>query len=168
MSSPIASGSTGAARTVPCAPRPTCATCRMPRACTRRWRATRASGTASTASSGSCATFSFASLTPPASGEALAARPRGAGPGRGPVPLPSAPRAPRRRERTVEPSELDPLGHLNNAAYVDHLEAGLAEAGFDFATQLPRQVRMEDLMPAAAGGALLPETWRGGDSRGGR
>jgi len=82
----------------------------------------------------------------------------------GAVRLSSAPRDAHRRERTVEPSELDPLGHLNNAAYVDHLEAGLAEAGFDFATQLPRQVRMEYLVPAAAGDALLTETWRDGDS----
>jgi len=76
----------------------------------------------------------------------------------------TAPTGAHRRERTVERSELDPLGHLNNAAYVDHLEAGLDDAGLDFPARLPRELRMEYLVPAVGGETLVSRTWRDGDA----
>jgi acyl-CoA thioesterase FadM len=82
-------------------------------------------------------------------------------PGR--VELPEPPDDVHRRIRTVEASEVDPLGHLNNAAYVDHLEAALREAGLDFATALPRRVRIEFLQPALIGEEIIAAAWGQGD-----
>lgn len=76
----------------------------------------------------------------------------------GPVP-PDA----HRRVRVVEAAEVDPLGHLNNAAYVDHVEASIAEAGVDLAAVIPRRVRMDYLVPILIGETVVTRVWRDGE-----
>ena len=52
----------------------------------------------------------------------------------------------------VRRSELDPVGHVNNAVYLDWVEQALAEAGLAGAVDaLPRACRLEYLASAAAG-----------------
>ncbi|CAN5784492.1 hypothetical protein BH23CHL7_BH23CHL7_24950 [soil metagenome] len=51
-------------------------------------------------------------------------------------------------------SELDPMGHVNNAAYLDYLDEQLAQP----ATQA-RRYRVEFLLSAAAGMELLGRAW---------
>jgi acyl-ACP thioesterase len=55
-------------------------------------------------------------------------------------------------ELRVQTSDLDPLDHVNNAAYVDWLEEALEGAGWRDATEaLPRSYRLEYLASAARG-----------------
>lgn len=81
-------------------------------------------------------------------------------PGR--VPLPPTPDDAIRHVSRVRPQDLDPVGHVNNAAYLDYLEEALAVAG-DGArpaiTGTPRRVRLEYLVPAAPGVGLVGGTW---------
>jgi len=51
----------------------------------------------------------------------------------------------------VRASELDPLDHVNNAAYVDWLDEALHAAGWGAATRLPRTIRIEYLASAERG-----------------
>jgi acyl-CoA thioester hydrolase len=81
-------------------------------------------------------------------------------PGR--VPLPPAPRDAVALRTFVRPQDLDPMGHVNNAAYVDYLEEALAVAGEPAAAAIsgtPRRVRIEYLAPASPGEALVAGTW---------
>jgi acyl-CoA thioesterase FadM len=48
----------------------------------------------------------------------------------------------------VRPHDLDPMGHVNNAAYLDWIEEALIAAGAD-AAALPRRARLEYLASAA-------------------
>jgi acyl-CoA thioesterase FadM len=94
--------------------------------------------------------FPAAFAVPPASFE----------PGR--VPLPPTPDDAVRLRGRVRPQELDPMGHVNNAAYVDYLEETLAVAGdvaVPFIVGTPRRVGLEYLTPAAPGSELLGEAW---------
>jgi acyl-CoA thioesterase FadM len=87
-------------------------------------------------------------------------------PGR--VPLPGTPGDAVRHRSRVRPQDLDPMGHVNNAAYVDYLEEALHAACPAAAPALsatPRRIRLEYLAPAAPSVALLGETWR--DAAGG-
>ena len=81
-------------------------------------------------------------------------------PGR--VPLPPTPDDAVRHRSRVRPQDLDPMGHVNNAAYLDYLEEALHVAG-DVARPAiggtPRRVRLEYLAPAAPSVALLGEAW---------
>ncbi len=81
-------------------------------------------------------------------------------PGR--VPLPPTPDDAVRHRSSVRPQDLDPMGHVNNAAYLDYLEEALHAAG-DAArpaiTGTPRRIRLEYLAPAAPGVVLLNEAW---------
>ena len=81
-------------------------------------------------------------------------------PGR--VPLQPTPERAVRHASRVRPQDLDPMGHVNNAAYVDYLEEALHAAGPPAAAALaatPRRIRLEYAAPAAPGVALLGETW---------
>jgi len=81
-------------------------------------------------------------------------------PGR--VPLPPASDDAVHHRSGVRPQDLDPMGHVNNAAYLDYLEEALHAAGPVAApaiTGTPRRVRLEYLAPAAPGIALLGDTW---------
>jgi acyl-ACP thioesterase len=76
------------------------------------------------------------------------------------VPLPPTPSAAQRRTFHVRRSELDPNGHVNNAAYLDYLEESLAEAGArSVLAARPRRYELEYQAAAAAGAALTGATW---------
>jgi acyl-CoA thioesterase FadM len=57
--------------------------------------------------------------------------------------------------------ELDPMGHVNNAVYLDHLEEGIAgvDGGAQAVSWLPRTYRLEYLLPAAPGAELVASAW---------
>jgi acyl-CoA thioesterase FadM len=81
-------------------------------------------------------------------------------PGR--VALPPTPASAVRHASHVRPQDLDPMGHVNNAVYLDYLEEALAVAGEEAQpaiTGTPRRIRLEYLVPAAPGAGLLGETW---------
>jgi acyl-ACP thioesterase len=81
-------------------------------------------------------------------------------PGR--VALPPPPASPDAHQSQVRPSDIDPMGHVNNAAYLDYLEEALLAAGDDAAaltTGTPRRFRLEYLQPAAPGATLLGTSW---------
>jgi acyl-CoA thioesterase FadM len=67
-----------------------------------------------------------------------------------------------RRILPVRLRELDPMGHVNNAIYLDHLEEGVAgvETGLRAVASIPRTYRLEYLVPAAPGDELVAVAWR--------
>jgi acyl-CoA thioesterase FadM len=58
--------------------------------------------------------------------------------------------------------ELDPMGHVNNAVYLDHLEEGVAgiEGGLRAVSSIPRTYRLEYLLPAQSGAQLAGTAWQ--------
>lgn len=90
-------------------------------------------------------------------------------PGR--VTLPPAPDGAAAVHRTtVRPQDLDPMGHVNNAAYLDYLEEALLAAGGTSAVltrAIPRRFRLEYVAPAAPGAELASVTWPLADHGGG-
>jgi acyl-CoA thioesterase FadM len=90
-------------------------------------------------------------------------------PGR--VPLPPTPDTAAYHVSRVRPQDLDPMGHVNNAAYLDYLEEALAVAGDGALPAIigtPRQIRLEYVVPAPPGAGLVgwiwPETFEGAAS----
>ena len=82
-------------------------------------------------------------------------------PGR--VPLAPTPESAAVLELTARPQDLDPMGHVNNAAYVDYLEESLLAAGGTAAAlraAIPRRIRLEYLAPATPGVELRASLWR--------
>jgi len=81
-------------------------------------------------------------------------------PGR--VPLPPAPPDAWSHRGMVRPQDLDPMGHVNNAAYLDYLEEAVLSApgGAPTMAALPRWVRIEYLASAAPGDELEGTIWR--------
>ena len=82
-------------------------------------------------------------------------------PGR--VPLAPTPSDPVVVHAVVRPQDLDPMGHVNNAAYLDYLEEALIAAGppaADAISTIPRTVRLEYVTPAAAAEGLTAAVWR--------
>jgi len=66
-------------------------------------------------------------------------------------------------EIRVRPQDLDPMGHVNNATYVDWIEEGLAELGIaGAAVTLPRGCRLEYRASAAPGDAVSIAAWLDG------
>lgn len=80
-------------------------------------------------------------------------------PGR--VHLPEAPPAAIVRQFAVRQVELDPLGHVNNAAYLDYLEEVLADlpGGIVRPATVPRIYRLEYLAAAGPGDRLRATAW---------
>ena len=82
-------------------------------------------------------------------------------PGR--VSLPATPPGAQVLRTVVRPQDLDPMGHVNNATYVDYLEEAMLAAG-GLAAQaiaaVPRRVRLEYVAAAAPGAALDGAAWR--------
>jgi acyl-CoA thioesterase FadM len=81
-------------------------------------------------------------------------------PGR--VPLPPTPDGAYRHVTRVRPQDVDPMAHVNNAAYVDYLEEALTGAGpgaIAAMHHVPRRVRLEYLQPAAPLAVLAGATW---------
>jgi acyl-CoA thioester hydrolase len=79
-------------------------------------------------------------------------------PGR--LELPEMPSDALEQFRRAEPQELDPMAHVNNAAYIDQFEATLEEIGKPgLSTALPRRYRIEYLTPAPSGAILVWRVW---------
>ena len=110
---------------------------------------------------------------PPEFPAAFAVPPGSFEPGR--VPLREPPPDAVVHRATVRPQDLDPMGHVNNAAYVDYLEEVLhaaGEAGRRMLTAVPRRVRLEYVAAAAPGARLAvrhgrSRRWAVPDGRGG-
>ncbi len=102
--------------------------------------------------------------------------PQGFAPGR--VTLPSADGVVVREHRTtVRPQDIDPMGHVNNAAYLDYLEESLAaegEGAAELTSGVPRRFRLEYVQPATLHAELtgtswsLPASGQAGEARPGR
>ena len=79
-------------------------------------------------------------------------------PGR--VLLPPTPASAHRRPVAVRPVDLDPMAHVNNAAYIDEFDESLLGAGSGaWTTRTPRRYRLEYVAPASLGDPLTAETW---------
>jgi acyl-CoA thioesterase FadM len=81
-------------------------------------------------------------------------------PGR--VALPPTPPGASTHRGLVRPQDLDPLGHVNNAAYLDYLEESLLAAGDEAAaavTASPRSVWLEYLVQAIPGAIVEGSSW---------
>ena len=81
-------------------------------------------------------------------------------PGR--VTLPATPTGATTHRGVVRPQDLDPLGHVNNAAYLDYLEEALLAAGpasGHAIASLPRTIRIEYLAQAAPGAIVAGTVW---------
>jgi hypothetical protein len=78
----------------------------------------------------------------------------------GRLALPPTPPDAGRRAFRVRPHELDPMGHANNAVYLDWLEESLLAAGAaDAIAGLPRRYRLEYALAADAGAPLEAAVW---------
>jgi acyl-ACP thioesterase len=76
------------------------------------------------------------------------------------VEPPTTPPTAVRHPVTVRPSDLDPMGHANNAVYLDWLEEAVAGAGDpDLATRTPRRCRLEYAASAQEGDRLEAIVW---------
>jgi acyl-ACP thioesterase len=79
------------------------------------------------------------------------------------VNLPEAPRGASWREFAVRLSEVDPMGHVNNAAYIDYVDEHLAATDTaDLSRRLPRRLRAEFQLPAEPGADLVGRGWSEG------
>lgn len=78
----------------------------------------------------------------------------------GRLALPPTPDAAPRRSFAVRPHEIDPMGHANNAIYLDWLEESVAAAGGGEAlAALPRRYRLEFALAAEGGAPLEAAAW---------
>ena len=78
------------------------------------------------------------------------------------VPLPPALPGAAVHRANVRPQDLDPMGHVNNAAYVDYLEEAFhaaGDAGRRRLAVIPRRIRLEYLAAAEPGARLLGVAW---------
>lgn len=76
------------------------------------------------------------------------------------VDLPPAPPDAGRCVFEVHRGELDPLGHVNNAAYLDYMDDHLVSAGRPAeVSRLPRRYRVEFMAPAEPGMSLVGRGW---------
>ena len=82
------------------------------------------------------------------------------------VALPPTPAGAAERSFAVRPQELDPMDHVNNAVYVDWLEAAIRGAvaadGAAVLEAVPRRYRLEYAAAADAGAVLGEAVWRDG------
>ncbi len=81
-------------------------------------------------------------------------------PGR--VSLPPTPGGVRPHSGAVRPQDLDPMGHVNNAAYLDYMEEALLAgdtSAVSSVVAVPRRLRAEYLAPATLGNLLAGEVW---------
>lgn len=98
--------------------------------------------------------------------QAFAGNPAAFEPGR--VTLPPTPADAVTWRSGVRASDLDPLAHVNNAAYLDYLEESILAAGGGSAAWLartPRTVRIEYLASAPPAADLVASAWPAGDGR---
>jgi acyl-ACP thioesterase len=79
-------------------------------------------------------------------------------PGR--VVLPPSPPDVHRRTFDVRAADIDPMAHVNNAAYIDYLDESAAAAGeSEWTVRVPRRYRLEYAAAAGPGDRLGAETW---------
>jgi acyl-CoA thioester hydrolase len=77
------------------------------------------------------------------------------------VAPPAAPPDAARLAIQVRPRDLDPMGHVNNAVYVDWIEEAVGAAGDPgAATHVPRRVLLEYAASAEAGDLVAVAAWR--------
>jgi len=77
------------------------------------------------------------------------------------MPAPPARADPTHVELVARRSEIDPLGHVNNAAYLDYLEQHLVEIGRRAELRRrPRRYLLEYVLPAEPGMTLAGEGWQ--------
>ena len=85
----------------------------------------------------------------------------------GRVPLPPTPPGATRHPLAARPHEVDPLGHVNNAVYVDWLEEAILGAAPDASATLattPRRYRLEYAAAADPGAPLQDAVWPDGET----
>jgi acyl-CoA thioesterase FadM len=78
------------------------------------------------------------------------------------VALPATPAGVARRDVLARPSEIDPMAHVNNAAYVDWLDEAIEASGTSGVAAiaaLPRTYRVEYLLPVGRGVAHVASAW---------
>lgn len=83
-------------------------------------------------------------------------------PGRVTLPAPPSGGPSQIHTTTVRPQDIDPMGHVNNAAYLDYLDEALlaeGEAARALTAALPRRFRIEYVQPAAPGAVLTSVLW---------
>jgi acyl-CoA thioesterase FadM len=71
------------------------------------------------------------------------------------VPLPVAPSSAVSFQFTTRPHELDPMGHVNHAVYLDWVEESASSA----ASAMPCRYRLEYLLPAKPESVLVATAW---------
>jgi acyl-CoA thioester hydrolase len=80
------------------------------------------------------------------------------------VTLPDEPDAAVTLNLRVRPQDLDPMGHVNNAVYLDWIEEAVLNAGGPDAAEavaaLPRRIAIEYAASAEPGDALVATAWR--------
>ena len=80
------------------------------------------------------------------------------------VPLSPTPPGAATLELRVRPQDLDPMGHVNNAVYLDWIEEVVAAAGEPEPTVVvPRRVAMEYAASAELGDDLRARAWKEGE-----
>jgi acyl-CoA thioesterase FadM len=82
-------------------------------------------------------------------------------PGR--VPLPPPPAGAATLQSAVQARDIDPMGHVNNTVYLDYLEEAVLAAGGSSPAVLaavPRDVRLEYVVAAEPGTALVSTAWQ--------
>ena len=78
------------------------------------------------------------------------------------VALPAMPGDAPRLDLVARPHEIDPMAHVNNAAYLDWLDEAvgmMGEPGAAAIAALPRTYRLEYLLPVGLGVAYVATTW---------
>jgi acyl-ACP thioesterase len=76
------------------------------------------------------------------------------------VDLPPTPTDAGTCEFGIHRGELDPLGHVNNAAYLDYMDAHLVSVGRSAeVSRLPRRYRVEFVAPTEPGMLLVGRGW---------
>ena len=89
------------------------------------------------------------------------------------VELPAMPEGAPSLRTAVRPQDIDPMGHVNNAAYLDYLEEALLAAGADGGAgaraiaAIPRRILVEYVAAASPGAILTGTAWRIEASNGG-
>jgi acyl-ACP thioesterase len=79
------------------------------------------------------------------------------------VQLPATPADAWRGQLTVRHGELDPMGHVNNAAYIDYVDAHLLAAGRSPSLRrVPRRYRLEFIASARPDQRLVGNGWEDG------
>ena len=79
------------------------------------------------------------------------------------VPLPPPPADAATLAIRVRPQNLDPMGHVNNAVYLDWIEEAVAASEPEALAAVPRRVTIEYAASAEPGDVLTARSWRDAD-----